>query len=338
MTLDALLRLLAERIGEAAGPDALAPLLERAASIPLDLTRLVGLETRLGAGDGGADLLVMLVPPASLRRLRDADSALADRLGGGPELESLLDALTDSGAPLHDRLGDAWLEYDLADGNGRSPSLFAGPSTPGDAGDVLLVLGGSRVPPSVEQGLRRLAAGLGEGEIVQQVGVMLGRPAAPVRCVLRSPTGGRRPGAAELVRAGWSGDRDLLARALERYGQLVRHHSLAVGFEPDGSLSGAVGVELQLPSLHDARAVMAALVADGVATAASAERALAWHGHDLDPDFAACPSDIRAAVELTGHRSTAAVVRRVHHVKLGLVPGRPLTAKAYLGASLRLAH
>jgi hypothetical protein len=30
-------------------------------------------------------------------------------------------------------------------------------------------------------------------------------------------------------------------------------------------------------------------------------------------------------------------VRRVHHVKLGIVPGRPLTAKAYLGASLRLA-
>lgn len=336
MTLDALLRLLAERIEDAAGPDALAPLLARAASIPLDLTRLIGLETHLGAG-GGADLLVMLAPADVLRRLREADGSLVERLGGGAELEALLAALASPGAPLHDRLGDAWLEYDVAAGNARSPSLFAGPATPADAGDVVVLLGGPRVPRAVERGLRRLAGSLGPHEIVQQVGVMLARPGAPVRCVLRSPAGGRPPGADGLVRAGWKGDPARLAGALERYGRLVRHHSLAVGFEQDGALSDAVGVELHFPALDDARAVLERLVEDELATAVAAERALAWHGHDLDPDGAACPSDLRAAVELIGGRTAAAIVRRVHHVKLGLVPGRPLAAKAYLGAALRLA-
>jgi hypothetical protein len=97
-----------------------------------------------------------------------------------------------------------------------------------------------------------------------------------------------------------------------------------------------VGIELHLPRREDADDLLSVLCDDGLAEETTCRRLLAWHGHVVDDDGAGSPTAFHAALELTRGRVAPAIVRRIHHVKLTLAPDRPLSAKAYLGAHLRL--
>jgi hypothetical protein len=112
--------------------------------------------------------------------------------------------------------------------------------------------------------------------------------------------------------------------------------SLAAGFDKDGSLLPRVGVELQLPALSNAERVFEALTSDGLSDGPTCARLLGWHGHRIDHAGEASPAGFGALKALRRGRVIPAVVRRIHHVKLTLEPGRPVTAKAYLGARYKL--
>jgi hypothetical protein len=325
-TVGALLRFLEPHVSDCIGAGPAAAIRLRADRLPLAGFRLIGLELPLGASERPADLLLALAPRAALR-------ALTDPLGDGPALARLLTALTDAGHELFGRIGDAWLEYDVGSGDGRRPSLFAAPAEPSVAPRLGRLLGASSAAAS---GLERLVGALGAEDWVQQVGVMLGRAEPELRCVLRSDTGSVAPGRAALNRCSWPGDGAELDRVLADYGSLARLQSVAVGFEPDGGLSAAGAAELHFPFREGAERVLQRLEADGLAAPGTSSRLLAWDGHAVQRSGESFPERFQAITALTGGRARSAIVRRIHHVKLTVVPNRPLTAKAYLGAQLML--
>jgi hypothetical protein len=308
------------------GDAALAPLRARAESLPLDAFRLVGFELPLHAVGAGCDLLLALAPARPLRRQL---THLIRGAGGGPELRRLLAALSDPGDDRFGTVFDAWLEYDVASGDPRRPSLFAAPAG-SNAPELARELGAA---PAAADGLARFVAQLDADELVQQVGVMHGRGTAQLRCVVKSRG---LPAMAALGRVGWRGDIDALADTIGRYGTSLAERSLAVGVAADGTVLAPVGVELHLPGPDDAAALLHRLEADGLAASGTADRLLRWPGHALDHDGTGTPQAFVKLAGLTRGRVVGAVVRRIHHVKLSLAPGRALTAKAYLGAWLTL--
>jgi hypothetical protein len=323
-----LLRFLEPQLSGALGERATTAIVERAESLPLDPFRLVGFELPLSGATDECDLLLQLAPAVVLRR---QFASLVGAAGGGDELRDLLTALSDPADVLFGAVADAWLEYDVGSGNGRRPSLFASPAARLEVALGLahrLGAGGAE-----ERALGRLIERFGQGDRVQQLGVMHGRPRRELRCVVSI---GSRFQVKALASAGWPGDTAALAAVLDGYGASLELRSVAVGFAADGSLHAPVGVELHLPWKVDAEALLARLEADGIADPRACARVLGWHGHAVDRSGHALPPGFEALSEMTGGRFVGAVVRRIHHVKLTVAPGRPVTAKAYLGSGLRL--
>jgi hypothetical protein len=323
-----LLRFLEPELSAALGATATAAIIERAESVPLDPFRLVGFELPLSGATDACDLLLQLAPAVALRRQR---ASLAATAGAGEELGELLAALSDPADVLYGAVADAWLEYDVGSGDGRRPSVFASPAASFEAVLGLARRLGASGPE--QRALEGLIGRFGDEDRVQQLGVMHGRSRRELRCVVSI---GSPSLVAELARAGWPGETSVLASVLDRYGASLELRSVAVGFAVDGALHPPVGLELHLPRKADAEALLARLEADGIADPGVRARLLAWHGHVVDHAGLGSPPAFRVVTEMTGGRSVGAVVRRIHHVKLTVTPERPLTAKAYLGAGLRL--
>jgi hypothetical protein len=332
----AVLDFLDRELTAAIGREPLAVLADRARSLPLDLARIVGFEMRLSGRGANVDLGLHLAPAASLRRLLAADSELALTAGGGRELAALLSALAESDHPIFGRVGNCWLEYDTGSGDARTPNLFAGPRDAADAPALAALLCGGKLPPVLSGAVETLVRSLDAGNRIVQVGVMHGRAGAPLRFVLASASSDSGPHVETIVRAGWKGSRADLERLLARYAPLASRHPLAIGIERDGTVSPAVGIELNIPHREDAERLLSALCADGLADEMVCERLLAWHGHVLDEACAAAPTAFCLVSDLTSGRFVPAIVRRIQHVKLTLAPDRPTSAKAYFGALLRL--
>jgi hypothetical protein len=325
-----LLRFLEPELSGAVGERATTAIVERAESLPLDPFRLVGFELPLSGATDDCDLLLQLAPAVVLRR---QFASLVGAAGAGDELRELLTALSDPADVLFGAVADAWLEYDVGSGDGRRPSLFASPAPSLDA--ALALARRLRANGPEAGALERLIERFGEGDRVQQLGVMHGRPRRELRCVVSI---GSQFHVGALTNAGWRGDAGALAGVLHRYGASLELRSVAVGFAADGSLHAPVGVELHLPWKVDAEALLAGLAADGIAEPGACARVLGWHGHVVDREGHASPPGFEAVSEMTGGRFVGAVVRRIHHVKVSVAPGVPLTAKAYLGAGLRLLN
>jgi hypothetical protein len=323
-----LLRFLEPELSATLGDAATTAIVERAESLPLDPFRLVGFELPLSGATDECDLLLQLAPAVVLRR---QFGSLVGAAGAGDELRELLRALSDQSDVLFGAVADAWLEYDVGSGDGRRPSLFASP-----APQLEVALGLARrlgAGGAEERALGRLIERFGEGDRVQQLGVMHSRARRELRCVVSI---GSQFQFESLASAGWPGDTSALAAVLDGYGGSLELRSVAVGFAADGALRVPVGVELHLPWKEDAEALLARLEADRIADPGACARVLAWHGHVVDAGGLASPPGFEALAEMTGGRFVGAVVRRIHHVKLTVAPGQPLTAKAYLGAGLRL--
>jgi hypothetical protein len=326
-TVADLITFLEPDISRCLGSGPTAAVRARAQSLPLGPFRLLGLEIPLAEPAAPVDLLLQLAPAVALR-------PVAASLDGGNELASLLTVLTDPHHEHFGEVGDAWLEYDVGSGDGRRPSLFARPAKATLAMPAARIL---RANPAAEAGLERLVDALGNDDRVQQIGVMHGREQPELRCVLASGGTGAGFAVGALARVGWPGDLARVADVLLRYGPLGRLRSLGIGFEPQGDVSIAIGVELHVPGRADAERLLRRMEDDGLAAPGASSRLLAWHGHALDPAGEGTPAPFHALAALTRGKAVPAVIRRIHHVKLTLVPDRALAAKAYLGAALRLA-
>ncbi|MBV8988621.1 MAG: hypothetical protein JO372_08675 [Solirubrobacterales bacterium] len=325
-TVADLIRFLEPDISRCLGTAPTAAIRMRAQSLPLGPFRLLGLEIPLSVPAAPVDLLLQLAPAVALR-------AVAASLSAGNELASLLAVLTHRHHEHFGEVGDAWLEYDIGSGDGRRPSLFAGPAKPTLAVAVARIL---HANPAAEAGLQRLVEALGNDDRVQQIGVMHGRRQPELRCVLTSSGTGAASAMRALARVGWPGDLAALADVLLQYGPLGSRQSVGIGFDSGGELSVAVGVELLVPGRPDAERLLRRMEDDGLAAPGATSRLLAWHGHALDPAGDGAPDAFRALSALTRGKAVPAVIRRIHHIKLTLAPDRTLAAKAYLGAALRL--
>jgi hypothetical protein len=336
--LTALLDFLDTELTAAVEQEPRAALKDRGRSVPLDLTRLVGFEVPLLPRGAGVDLMFRLVPAASLRRLLATDPALALALGGARQLAAFLSALADAEHPLFGRVGNCWLEYDTGSGDARTPNLFAGLRDAADAPAVAALLCGGGLPPVLKGAVETLVRSLDADDRIVQVGVMHGRFGAPLRFGLASASSDSGPHVETIVRAGWTGGRADLERLLARYAPLASRYPLAIGIERDGTVTPAVGIELNIASRKGAERLLSALCADGLADETACEGLLTWHGHVLDEACAASPTAFCVVSDLTSGRLVPAIVRRIHHVKLTLAPDRPTFAKAYFGAHLRLTQ
>lgn len=230
------------------------------------------------------------------------------------------------------------LEHDQApDGDwGRAPAVFA--AFQGDILDSRAV--GARfmaaVAPGSQDAWRALIStvdsarshGLAPGRMV---GVMLSRD-AQLRCMVRGLT----PRATQhfLTAVGWPGDNEALGDLL-RQPQLAGDATrLVLGFGPD--LAGDCGIEVIHPQDGDGRrrldAVIGWLAERGLADADRVQALRAWPGpitpHGSGPDW----PDALIARDLAMPRTTFDYFNAfISHVKINIVAGRVLPAKAYLG-------
>ena len=174
-----LLRFLEPELSAAVGATATTAIVERAESLPLDPFRLVGLELPLSGTTDDCDLLLQLGPAVALRRHFGSP---VGAVGAGGELRDLLAALSDPADVLFGAVADAWLEYDVGSGDGRRPSLFASPARSLDT--ALALARRLRATGSEAGALERLIERFGDGDRVQQLGVMHGRARRELRCVV----------------------------------------------------------------------------------------------------------------------------------------------------------
>ncbi len=321
-------------------PQALGPaLLSEAAWGRLDavLARLpdrlgtLYLELRLSGELDRADLMIHVGrhPAPDLVELA---AALAS---SGPLLQPLAQLLrqaSTSGDPLAEALQGAWLEWDLPEGTdarNEAPQLFvSGSADPvnGQRGGghpaLLAALAGLAGRPGAEADADRLSAAqalLPEGGRLVHLGCMTGRPERTLRGVFQVPEAALGPW---LHAAGWPGP---VATLPERLGGRVhaRRGRLKVDLDLHNGPSARLGVFSELSASGarghaQAPALLARLVADGLARPDRAAALLAWPG--LIPVAVA---DRRCVLE-----------RRLD-LKLVLQATGALEAKAYLGLQLR---
>jgi hypothetical protein len=274
---------------------------------------------------------VSLSGARELSALRLRDGKLAESLGGGAALDALLCALSDAQHPMFDRLGHAWLEFDVGSGDPWPPSLFAGPRQASETVSVATLLAGGSLDRPLARRIEALVHELEPDGFIHQIGVMHGRANADIRLVMAPSRefGGALHAAA---RAGWAGPLRDAREVFERYGPLVIGSSLALAVGADGAFAAGAGVELHLQTSEATTRLVSALVRDRLADPRLAEPLLRWHGHADDLEGEVTPAGFKVARELTRGRARTTIVRRVHHVKLTVRPEAPPSAKAYLGA------
>ena len=165
----------------------------------------------------------------------------------------------------------------------------------------------------------------------RMVGVMLSRD-AQLRCMVRGLT----PGATQrfLKAVGWPGDHEALADLLSQAPLAGEATRLVLGFGPD--LAGDCGLEVIHPQDADGRlrleAVTEWLVERGLADAGRAEALARWPGRLTPQSAGADWPDALIARDLATGRTTFDYFNAfISHVKINLVGGQALPAKAYLG-------
>ena len=246
-------------------------------------------------------------------------------------------ALWREGADGLDRVPSCWLEFDL---RGRAaaevppPSLFVNVPATGAAGYDAAVeracaaLGVAR-SAAMRDAMARTYEVLGPVSSACETGFWLSRPTAAVRMVF---TRVRASSPDELA--------GLLARAGHPAPSVVRRGPVAALWPASGSVAVGVDVtdgiapgcavevyplppERVLPAEFQAEAqrrLFGDLVAAGLCTGGKAARVTGWPGsvgYGEDPG-------LDARIQLR---------RGINHVKLGVGPGRPASAKAYLSLS-----
>jgi hypothetical protein len=323
-----------------------------AAAVPGDAAfGMLGLELRLG-DDPAVDLLVCALGAAGGPGwLRTMAEARAGRQPGSawPAISAF--ARTWCDGRLAGRIDGVWLEFDSSDRPRRGaelpvPSVFSSTkptgtrpgaptpdlSAPTDMLEALLADG--RIPGPARV-LTRIERALPAGSRIFQVGGMLGRCPPSVRVCVMGP--GADAIRLVLDRLGWTGPVEEVERLLTGLGQLPRRVCLDLDVAPAG-LGGTAGIEVyagapdepvdaspwpplldRLERMNLATPAKRAALATYPRTQVSAAL-----GDRLPREYA------RAATLLAAHRA-GRFVMHLHHVKITVSPGRPPTAKAYLG-------
>lgn len=284
-----------------------------------------GLEMPLTA-EGQVDLQQRIRGPAEMRRLEQW-------LARVPEPYESWRRLRDALGVINHRVEELWLELD--DGSDEPPlSVFA---RVGDAPDRSAVIRGLPDAFGIElsaprrAALERCLAACEGGAHPTHIGLMLGRPGAPIRVIIDSV----RPDdiGGFLQRAGWPGavDRvqDWTARLFVHADRIRLALTLADQFTPDIGLECFVGD----PTATDPRwrCLLDMLVDAGLCAADQRERLLAWPAVLSPASVDHWPDPMLIDGLLRDARDIRWLECRMSHVKITLPADGGASAKGYFG-------
>lgn len=345
---------------ELVSSESLAEIGAIARMLPNTVTSFFGFECRLGELAPRADFLLSALPEPGGAILAGTSS-----MGGLPNdfyrhpvwshLRDFCHKWTTPGSPLHDRIENIWLEFDV-EGEPQPvpvPSIFFGPmggigphlrddsNFPTDEDlygwltrEGLASLLGRMVPPLVERGIFDCLNSLPAGARVFQVGAMLARPSDAVRLCIANMSPHQIE--AYLQRIRWPGSAAHLRPLLAFLGTVADFFALDIDVEE--TVRPKIGLECysygfkqpaQEPRWQN---LLDALVEQGLCVPAKRAALLAWPGFeraDASPDL--WPRNLLLASRLFGGRFSSVISRSLHHLKISYEPGRSLEAKAYVG-------
>jgi hypothetical protein len=344
LLLDVLDVVLAQTPGVLVPPGRI-PLLRRVASL-LPPVLPAGLELRLGTG-GPVDLQQNVLAQDGQREIaaRHFGDLLTDErsragLGWDP-IERFLSAWSNSTAPWRERVQDLWLEFDLQTNQPAVlplPSVFIGLAARGIPGEeapptletILTAILSAPLPPTTLETLRHCCAACPERGRISHIGLMLSRPSAGLRLNVARVPADRIAAYLETIR--WPGSASRAEGLLDRIFPLVDGVTLAL--DVGGSLGPRLGLECPVRErlVHPVRqaALLDLLVELGCCSAAERDALLAWPGV-IGPSQSRAPwPSALIAGDIARPAGLSTISSRINHVKLDIVEGAPLRAKAYL--------
>ncbi len=333
-----------------ASPGHVARIRAVGAALPASLASGVVLECHLGGPAARTDLEVR-VRASEVGRQVLADLSASPAAGSPFDqpswigIGSLAAAWADPASELHRRIDNVWLEFDIDPDADRlpAPSVFFAPYNGIQAGNehdwvgdgALRLITGGPIAPATEQTLDTALDALPAGANVFQLGVMLARRSAAVRCCIAKLPADATPGYLSAV--GWPGRIGDLEALIARLSPYV--DEVALDLDVADGIAGRVGLECYLSDFRqpgqDPRwaAFLTELVRLGLCRPERRDAVLGFPGSVARGDRTAVwPEHLGAAAALLGGRARSAFARVLHHVKIVFEPGRPLEAKAYLAA------
>lgn len=184
----------------------------------------------------------------------------------------------------------------------------------------------------VLRNLRSCIEALPDRAHVVQFGVMTARDTNAFRvCVrLMNPAWARH----YLDALDWEGERDGLAGLLGKLDGRIDY--VLLNLDVAGSIRPKIGLECYLvegaSQLERWAHFLDFLAGEGIAIAAKCQAALGYPGHvDVRAAGNRWPPRLRRVSELLHPAAVSVFLRRIHHIKLVLEPGRGIEAKVYLG-------
>ncbi len=284
-----------------------------------------GLEMSLTA-EGQVDLQQRIRGPAETRRLQQWLARL-------PEPYESWRRLRDALGVINHQVEELWLELD--DGSDEPPlSVFA---RVGDAPDSAAVIRGLpdafgiQLSAARRAALERCLAACESGAHPTHIGLMLGRPGAPIRIIID----GVPPDdiGAFLERSGWPGAvgpvQDWTSRLFVHADRIRLALTLADQFTPDIGLECFVGD----PTATDPRwrCLFDMLVDAGLCAADQRDRLLAWPAVLSPASNDSWPDSLLVDGLLRGAQDIRWLECRMSHVKVTLPAGGEPSAKGYFG-------
>lgn len=287
-----------------------------------------GLEISLG-GDGPVDLQQRIRGPEELRRL-------ARWLARMEQPENSWRRLRDALGRIEGSVDEIWLELDEeAAGHAGGPpvSVFACLRAEGATDTVFRVLDSFEVRISATQrsALEQCLAECAGGARLTHLGLMLGRPGAPIRLIIERV----RPEDLEsfLRRSGWPGPIDTAADFAANL--FVHTDRIRLALTLGETFSADIGFECFVgdPTAMDQRwrRLLDELVALGLCTAPHRERLLAWPGSLSPATTEGWPDTLIVDALLRDAQDVRWIDCRLSHVKISLPAKGAARAKGYFG-------
>lgn len=287
-----------------------------------------GLEISLG-GDGPVDLQQRIRGPEEFRRL-------ARWLARIEQPENSWRRLRDALGRIEGSVDEIWLELDAeaAGQTGGPPvSVFARLRADGAMDTVFRVLDSFEIEVSATQrsALVQCLAECAGGACLTHLGLMLGRPGAPIRLIIERV----RPDdlGSFLSGSGWPGP---IETAAEFAADLFVHADrIRLALTLGETLSADIGFECFVgdPTEMDRRwrCLLDELAARGLCTPAHRERLLAWPGRLSPADTEGWPDTLIVDALLRGAQDVRWLDCRLSHVKISLPATGAPRAKGYFG-------
>ncbi len=287
-----------------------------------------GLEISLG-GDGPVDLQQRIRGPEEFRRL-------ARWLARMEQPENSWRRLRDALGRIEGSVDEIWLELDAeAAGQTVGPpvSVFARLPAEGAMDTVFRVLDSFEFEVFATQrsALEQCLAECAGGARLTHLGLMLGRPGAPIRLIIERV----RPDDLRsfLSRSGWPGP---IETATDFAANLFVHADrIRLALTLGETLSDDIGFECFVgdPTAMDQRwrCLLDELVAKGLCTLPHRERLLAWPGRLSPATTEGWPDTLIVDALLRGAQDVRWLDCRLSHVKISLPATGPARAKGYFG-------